>query len=93
SNTDTACFLSENMTDTLRHIWLCHLSKNNNRPELAHKAVEEKLKEKGIILGRDVQLTVLERSIVSDPYEIESSRREFARIMAEGVCLQLALDM
>ncbi|KAA6344921.1 putative metallo-hydrolase YycJ [termite gut metagenome] len=92
SNTDTAGFLSENMTDTLRHIWLCHLSKNNNRPELAHKTVEDKLKEKGIILGRDVQLDVLERCAVSGPYEIDSDRREFAGIM-EGTCFQFTLDM
>ncbi|KAA6323545.1 hypothetical protein EZS27_027027, partial [termite gut metagenome] len=70
----------------------CHLSKNNNHPELAHKTVEEKLKERGIILGRDVQLDVLERCAVSGPYEIESSSRKFARIM-EGACFQLTFDM
>jgi phosphoribosyl 1,2-cyclic phosphodiesterase len=91
SNTDTAGFLSENITDTLRHIWLCHLSENNNRPELAHKTVEDKLKEKGIIVGRDVQLNVLERCTISGPYEIESCNQEFAGIM-ETTCLQLTFD-
>ena len=37
SNSDTAEFLAENITEHLRYIWLCHLSKDNNHPELAYK--------------------------------------------------------
>ena len=58
SNIATAEFLSENMTEHLQYIWLCHLSKDNNHPELAYKTVEWKLREKGIIVGKDVQLCV-----------------------------------
>ncbi len=36
SNSDTAEFLAENITEHLRYIWLCHLSKDNNHPELAY---------------------------------------------------------
>ena len=32
SNIATAEFLSENMTEHLQYIWLCHLSKDNNHP-------------------------------------------------------------
>lgn len=46
SNIATAEFLSENMTEHLQYIWLCHLSKDNNHPELAYKTVEWKLREK-----------------------------------------------
>lgn len=50
SNIDTAEFLAENFTEHLQYIWLCHLSKDNNHPELAYKTVEWKLREKGIIV-------------------------------------------
>lgn len=71
SNTDTANFLSENMTDRLKYIWLCHLSKDNNHPELAYKTVEWKLREKNILVGKDVQLCALKRTTPSELYEFE----------------------
>lgn len=71
SNIATAEFLAENMTEHLRYIWLCHLSKDNNHPELAFKTVEWKLKNKGIIVGKDVQLLALKRSTPSELYEFE----------------------
>jgi len=71
SNTDTADFLAENISESLKYIWLCHLSKDNNHPELAYKTVEWKLKSKGIIVGKDVQLVALKRSSPSDFYEFD----------------------
>ena len=68
SNADTADFLAENIQEHLRHIWLCHLSKDNNHPELAYKTVEWKLKCKGILVGKDVQLTALKRNTPSEVY-------------------------
>lgn len=71
SNSDTAEFLAENITEHLRYIWLCHLSKDNNHPELAFKTVEWKLKNKGILVGKDVQLLALKRSTPSELYEFD----------------------
>ena len=71
SNIDTAEFLAENFTEHLQYIWLCHLSKDNNHPELAYKTVEWKLREKGIIVGKDVQLCALKRTTPSELYEFE----------------------
>lgn len=71
SNTDTAEFLAENISEHLKYIWLCHLSKDNNHPELAYKTVEWKLKNKGVIVGKDVQLSALKRSTPSELYEFE----------------------
>ena len=71
SNVDTADFLAENITEHLRYIWLCHLSKDNNHPELAYKTVEWKLKNKGVIVGKDVQLLALKRNTPSELYEFE----------------------
>lgn len=71
SNADTARFLAENFNDGLRYIWLCHLSKDNNHPELAYKTVELKLHEHGIIVGRDVHLYALKRTTPSELFEFE----------------------
>ncbi len=69
SNRDTANFLSENITEKLRHIWLCHLSGENNHPEIAYKTVEYGLRSVGVIAGKDVGLTALKRTTPSDLYE------------------------
>ena len=71
SNMATAEFLAENITPDLKHIWLCHLSKDNNHPELACKTVELKLREKGVIVGKDVQLCALKRTTPSELYVFE----------------------
>ena len=46
SNRETADFLAENINESLKYIWLCHLSKDNNHPELAYKTVELSLRNK-----------------------------------------------
>lgn len=71
SNRATAEFLAENINEHLKNIWLCHLSKDNNHPELAYKTVEWKLREKGIIVGKDVQLCALKRTTPSEMYLFE----------------------
>ena len=47
SNDDAATVIGEVISGKLRHIVLAHLSRDCNRPELAQKAVEEKLKLTG----------------------------------------------
>ena len=58
------------MTERLRHVWLCHLSEENNHPELARKTVEGILRSYGIIVGVDLQMEVLKRTIPTGPYEL-----------------------
>lgn len=49
SNKQTADFLAAHLSpDVIRHIWLCHLSEENNRPDLARDAVAEALAEAGM---------------------------------------------
>ena len=71
SNTDTALFLSENYQPNWKYVWLCHLSKDNNHPELAYKTMESKLREHNIILGKELQLSPLKRTVPSELYEFE----------------------
>lgn len=61
SNTETAEFLAANFDLHLKNIWLCHLSKDNNHPELACKTVEMALAQYGIKVGKDVNLCALKR--------------------------------
>ncbi|MEA5080963.1 MAG: MBL fold metallo-hydrolase [Dysgonamonadaceae bacterium] len=65
SNLQTSHFLSENYSDKLKNIWLCHLSGDNNTPELAFKATQEKFAQKGITVGEDVNLQILGRNQLS----------------------------
>lgn len=67
-NADTARFLADNITPRLKYIWLCHLSKDNNHPELAYKTVEMALQDKGIQVGKDVELCALKRTVPSELY-------------------------
>ena len=65
SNRQTGEFLAENYKSHLRNIWLCHLSSDNNTPELAYETIKEHLVSKGIEMGEQLQLHVLERNKLS----------------------------
>ena len=71
SNRSCALALVENMTEQLRYIWLCHLSEENNHPELARKTVESLLRDYGIIVGVDVKMEVLKRTVPTGIYELD----------------------
>ena len=64
--------LVENMTEKLKHVWLCHLSEENNHPELARKTVEQILRSHGVIPGKDLELEVLKRKTPTGVYELGS---------------------
>jgi len=70
-NSETAGFLAANFDLHLKNIWLCHLSKDNNHPELACKTVEIAMQEYGIRIGKDVNLTALKRTTPSEMYVLE----------------------
>jgi phosphoribosyl 1,2-cyclic phosphodiesterase len=70
SNKAAAEFLASVITPKLKNIWLCHLSRDNNHPELAYKTVEMRLMQEGLKTGRDVALCVLKRMTPSDLYEL-----------------------
>jgi phosphoribosyl 1,2-cyclic phosphodiesterase len=72
SNQAAAAFLAENYPPQLKAIWLCHLSKDNNTPELAYQTVADSLRQKGIIVGQDVQLCALSRTAPSEVYVFDT---------------------
>ena len=70
-NEDTARLLTNIYHDRLSHIFLCHLSKENNTPGKAHAVIKKALEDKGLKIGcgdnsiedrnSDVSLVVLPR--------------------------------
>ncbi len=68
SNKVTADFLASIYAPHLSHIFLCHLSRENNHPELAFKTVEFRLRLDNILVGRDVELVSLKRRTPSELY-------------------------
>jgi phosphoribosyl 1,2-cyclic phosphodiesterase len=70
SNSSCAEALAENASPELKHVWLCHLSEENNHPELARKTVEMVLRSHGIIVGKDFLLDVLKRNTPSELYDL-----------------------
>ncbi len=71
SNLAAGQFLASCYQPHLSHIYLCHLSKENNRPELAYATVEQLLITKGIKIGTDVRLVALPRTEASPLFTFE----------------------
>jgi phosphoribosyl 1,2-cyclic phosphodiesterase len=71
-NSETAEFLAANFDLHLKNIWLCHLSKDNNHPDLAYKTVEMAMGQYGIRVGKDVNLVALKRTTPSELYILQN---------------------
>lgn len=65
SNRLSAQFIASIYSENLQNIWLCHLSQDNNHPEIAFKAVEKALYDNGVVVGKNVKLETLSRYKVS----------------------------
>lgn len=70
SNSDCAIAIAENASPLLRYVWLCHLSQENNHPELARKTVAMMLRKYGIVADKDFMLEPLKRNTPSEIYEL-----------------------
>lgn len=71
SNAECAQTIVENATLGLRHVWLCHLSDENNHPELARKAVTSEMASHGLVADVDFMVEVLRRKTPSGIYELK----------------------
>jgi phosphoribosyl 1,2-cyclic phosphodiesterase len=63
--------IAKNMTEKLRYVWLCHLSEENNHPELARKTIETVLRSYGVVAGKDFGLEVLKRTKPTGIFELK----------------------
>lgn len=71
SNREAAEFLASNYSPELKDVWLCHLSRDNNHPELAYKTIDIRLFQEGVRVGKDVALHVLKRTTPSELFEFD----------------------
>lgn len=70
SNLDCAEAIAENATSKLKHVWLCHLSGENNTPETALECITTYLSQHGIVIGKDFDMDVLMRSDSSRVFDL-----------------------
>lgn len=70
SNAKCADGIIKNYSPALRHVWLCHLSEENNHPELARKNIKQALVDNGIDVDTTVKLDVLRRRVPDGFYEL-----------------------
>lgn len=70
SNKECAEALAHFATPELHHVWLCHLSEENNHPELARKTHDAVLRSYGLIPGVDFQIDILKRKVPSGFYDL-----------------------
>ncbi len=70
SNRQCAEAIANFATSKLRHVWLCHLSEDNNHPVLAQKTIDQILRSHGIVIGAGFRLDVLKRRTPSAVYQL-----------------------
>lgn len=58
--------ISEYMSNKLKHIWLCHLSEENNHPELARVTLEQAL----LKTGNNAKVNVLKRKMPTGAFAL-----------------------
>ncbi len=68
SNTQCGMFLAKTYKEHLKYVFLCHLSRENNIPDIAFETVKSFLDDKNIVVGQDVELITLNRYIPSELY-------------------------
>jgi phosphoribosyl 1,2-cyclic phosphodiesterase len=72
SNRLSGDFIASIYSTKLKEVWLCHLSNDNNRPELAYSTVEQCLEKNGIYVGNHIALKTLSRGKPSGLKEFEA---------------------
>jgi phosphoribosyl 1,2-cyclic phosphodiesterase len=70
SNVTCGTLLAENFHDEIRNIFLCHLSQENNDPNVAFDTVNKCIADKGFVRGQDYFLRVLDRLTPSPVYTL-----------------------
>ena len=68
SNVTCGKLIAKNWHSGLRNVFLCHLSHENNDPDVAMETIKELLLDEGIMPGDDLFITPLERLKPSPAY-------------------------
>ncbi len=71
-NTEAGRFLAKDLSVLARRVWLCHLSEENNRPDLAVEVVSAALRDTGRLGGESALVVeALQRTHPSRLYELK----------------------
>ncbi len=65
SNQTCGAILAEHYNKRLKHVFLCHLSQENNEPDIAYNTIKKCYADIGVDVEKDLQLTVLDRTTPS----------------------------
>lgn len=68
SNIQCGTFLANNYHEGLKYVFLCHLSRENNMPEIAFETVQSCYTDKGVEVGKHLELITLNRYTPSEMY-------------------------
>lgn len=75
SNKECAELIKDFYHKSMKHIFLCHLSHENNTPDLAYQSASDALKSLGVKVGEDVVLSVLMRNSASLVYTFGEAQK------------------
>jgi phosphoribosyl 1,2-cyclic phosphodiesterase len=70
-NLQTSVFLADIFNDSISHVCLAHLSKNNNTPEKALQTLQKIFKEKNILLKSHQRISILNRNVPNEMIQLE----------------------
>lgn len=73
SNRECAELIHDIFHPGLKHVFLCHLSHENNDPDLAYRTAAKALHSEGAKVGEDIVLSVLMRNSPSLVYTLQPS--------------------
>ena len=71
NNRQCAEALVASASKRLKHVWLCHLSEENNHPDLALKTVKQMLSEHNTDTADKINVTVLKRTSATGVFELK----------------------
>jgi phosphoribosyl 1,2-cyclic phosphodiesterase len=71
SNKQCAEAIAKHASEKLKHVWLCHLSEENNHPELLRKTMEQVLGESGYVIGKNINVDILKRKQPTGFFSLE----------------------
>lgn len=74
SNREAAEFLASHYSPRWKYVWLCHLSKDNNHPDLAYKTIETSFHNIGIKIGEDLQVIPLRRTTPTGIFRLNETQ-------------------
>lgn len=76
SNIECAELIHDIYHKSLKHLFLCHLSHENNTPDIAYRSAEDALRKEGVRIGEEVVLSVLMRNSTSLVYTFSGSPKD-----------------